>query len=247
MSTTFGKPSLGKLEPEFQEPYLRYRNNPDPKNASALLDALKPVIQSGVRTYVGKPNPLSSSRARKLALQAVRSYNPTKARLSTHVHNYLKGLRRITEQQTRAVRIPERALLDRNRMVQGEAELTEELGREPTATELADHLKMPVKRIEMLRRMQSGVSQSMLAFSGPEAQGWSPAVQQPRTDAWLRLVHADQDRTNQKIMEWTFGMYGAPILSNQEIARRLKLSPGAISQRKAKIQQLLDQEDLLSR
>jgi len=242
--TKFGKPSLGKLEPEFQEPYLRYRNNPDPQNATALLDSLKPVIQSGVRTYVGRENPLSNSRARKLALQAVKTYDPTRARLSTHVHNYLKGLRRITEQQTRAVRIPERALLDRTRLVRGEAELEEELGREPTATELADYLGMSPRRIEMLRRLQSGVSQSTLAFSGPETQGWSPAVSQPQTDTWLRLVHADQDRTNQKIMEWTFGMYGAPRLTNQQIAKKLNLSPGAVSQRKAKIQQLLDQDEL---
>jgi len=54
------------------------------------------------------------------------------------------------------------------------------------------------------------------------------------------------DATNQKIMEWTFGLYGSPQLSNQAIAQRLKLSPGAISQRKANIQRILDQEQDLS-
>jgi DNA-binding NarL/FixJ family response regulator len=46
-------------------------------------------------------------------------------------------------------------------------------------------------------------------------------------------------------MEHTLGMNNKKVLSNQEIARKLGLSPGAISQRKARIQQLLDRrEDL---
>jgi DNA-binding NarL/FixJ family response regulator len=47
-------------------------------------------------------------------------------------------------------------------------------------------------------------------------------------------------------MEHTLGLHGKKVLSNQEIARKLRLTPGAVSQRKATIQQLLNQEQELS-
>jgi IS30 family transposase len=47
-------------------------------------------------------------------------------------------------------------------------------------------------------------------------------------------------------MELSLGMRGQSKASNQEIARKLNRSPGAITQRKIKIQQLLNQEQDLS-
>jgi hypothetical protein len=54
------------------------------------------------------------------------------------------------------------------------------------------------------------------------------------------------DPINQKIMEHSLGLHGQPRLPNHEIAKLLRLSPGAISQRKARIQQTLDKESELS-
>jgi hypothetical protein len=71
-----------------------------------------------------------------------------------------------------------------------------------------------------------------------------PAVRQSTTNAWLDYVYTDQDGMNQKIMEWTLGMHGQPILPNHEIARRRGVSQGAISQRKARIQQIINQTEL---
>jgi len=237
---------FGKLEPEFQQPYMAFSRDPNPHNTSQMLTALKPVIQSGVKSHVGKVNPISTSQARKLTLQAMKTYDPTKAKLSTHVHNHLQGLRRLTRQQTSGVRVPERIALDHGHMMRAIAELEDDLGREPTTDELADYSRLSRKRIAQLRKFQPGVAQGTLTAAGEAGQaGWNPAVQQ-ESDAWLRLVHSDMDATNQKIMEWTFGLYGSPQLSNQAIAQRLKLSPGAISQRKANIQRILDQEQDLS-
>ena len=45
---------------------------------------------------------------------------------------------------------------------------------------------------------------------------------------------------SQSILEHTAGLHGRPILSNQELAAKLRLSPGAVSQRKAKIQEKIE-------
>lgn len=230
------------LEPEFSEPFNAYRQDPTPHNATQMLNVLKPVITSGVKSHVGKPNAISNSHARRLALQAVRSYDPQKGtRLSTHVHNHLQGLRRITRQNTSGVRVPERIAIDSAQLQSAEAELQDELGREPTMSELADHTRMSIKRITKVRQYQPGVAYSTIHRDNVEGAGWDPAVQQPASDAWLRLLHGEQDPINQKIMEWTLGLYGAPQLPNQEIARRLDITPGAVSQRKARLQQLIDE------
>jgi hypothetical protein len=76
--------------------------------------------------------------------------------------------------------------------------------------------------------------------------GLDPAVESPAASQWVELIYDDLSQLDQKILEWTLGFNGKPVLSNQEIARRLGRSPGAISQRKLAIQQLLNQEQELS-
>jgi DNA-directed RNA polymerase specialized sigma subunit len=56
----------------------------------------------------------------------------------------------------------------------------------------------------------------------------------------VEAVYGDLDGMGQQIMEWTLGLHGSPMLSNQEIAQKLKLSASAVSQRKAVIQKRLD-------
>jgi hypothetical protein len=66
------------------------------------------------------------------------------------------------------------------------------------------------------------------------------------SDAWVSIVYNDLPTIDQKIMEYTLGLHGHKKLNNQEIAKKLNRSPGSISQRKVKIQQILDQESDLS-
>jgi DNA-directed RNA polymerase specialized sigma subunit len=236
-----GKPKgFGQLEPEFTQPYQQYTHDPSPENASNLLRSLKPVLTSGVKAHVGQTNAISNSQAKRLALRAIKTYDPRQSKLSTHIHNNLKGLKRMTRQQTSGLRVPERIVLDHSAMMRAENELKEEIGREPTAEELADYSKFSLARIAKLRRYQPGVSTGMLQSGEKADQDWNPAVQQPESDMWNRLVYGELGEIDKKIMEWTLGMYGSPILDNQTIARKLNVTPGAVSQRKAKLQQKLD-------
>jgi DNA-directed RNA polymerase specialized sigma subunit len=57
----------------------------------------------------------------------------------------------------------------------------------------------------------------------------------PASDIWLEYVHHDLDPIDKKILEWKTGMYGKQVLSTNEIARRLNITPSAVSQRAAKI------------
>ena len=48
---------------------------------------------------------------------------------------------------------------------------------------------------------------------------------------WIDYVYSELDPVNKKIMEWKTGYAGSKQISNNDIARNLKISPPAVSQR----------------
>jgi DNA-directed RNA polymerase specialized sigma subunit len=234
-----------RLEPRYQGFYSNWKSNPSTANAGALLKAVQPDIDRGIFAHVGKSDPLLASKARRMALQAVRTYDPSKARLGTHIVNQLQGLKRVSRQQSQILPIPERVTMDQGYIQRAKAELEDEYGREPTAQELADRTGISVKRINYVNKFRYPMAVgSMTNMSEEDDDLYAPEVDQMQSNSWLEFVYSDLDPTNQKIMEWTLGLHGNKPLSNQEIARKLRMTPGAVSQRKAKIQNILNQEEL---
>lgn len=233
------------LEPEFADAFQSWKTNPTPEGNTQMLRTLQPVIESGIRASVGEPNPLLTSRARKLTLEGLRSYDPSRARLKTHLYNQYQGLKRIARQQAQVIKAPERVQIDAYHLQGAEQELRDLLGREPTDRELSNHSGFNLKRIAHVRKFQPGVSEGTMESLAPAFQPGLLPDRQAR-DMWLEMVYDEQSPLDQKIMELSLGLHGRQPLSNQEIAAKLARSPGAISQRKKRIQALLDQEEYLS-
>lgn len=238
-----------KIEPEFAEPYRLWMNDPTPQTSGSMLKALQPAMDRGIRAHVGKNIGVTTrSHARRITLQALRTYDPNRAALQTHVINHLQGLKRVQRQQSHVLKTPERVMLDRGRLEDATVTLEDRIGREPSTLELADFTGLSTKRIEYIRLFRSPVSQSAFsarAGAGGEVSGYSPAVQQ-ESDAWVRAVHMDLNPINQQILEWTLGLYGSSAMSNNAIAKRLKMTPGAVTQRKALIQKQLNRQEEIS-
>jgi DNA-directed RNA polymerase specialized sigma subunit len=224
--------------PDYQSAYSTWAADPSPGNASTLLTHLDPIIGSSINRYAGKDDPLIRGRARRMAMDAIRTYDPKRGvRLTTHVTNHLMGLRRASRQQSQFLRVPERASMEQAYLQRMEAELTEDLGREPSAIELADHSGLPVHKIARLRRYVPGAIESSL----PEDIGTSNRFDpQDRELRIAEILHHELPPRDQKILEWSIGLHGSPKISNQEIASKLNVTPGAISQRKAILQKKLD-------
>jgi len=236
--------TIDKLEPEYRDLYDRWKSNPTPTNNAEFLKKINPWLKQTARSHTGSDDPLLMSQAKRLALESLGTYDPQQASLRTHLSRQLQGLRRIKRQQQQVLSIPERVALNSQQLEEVSMSLEHELGREPTLRELSDRTGLTPRRISYVRGFHQGVAEGTVA--GPE--GFTPATlgTPKETSAWIELVYADLDPTDQKILEWSLGLGGAPRLSNLEIARRLGRSPGAISQRKARIQQMLDQEPELS-
>lgn len=236
---------MTKLEPEYAAPFAAWKAKPEPATAATIMQALAPTVAGAVRYHLGDVHPLVLGRARLMALDALGSYDPTKGRLNTHIYNHLQGLKRVNRQELSGVRAPERLTLERRRLLAAEQELSHTLGREPTDDELSDAVSLPHERIARIRRSQIGAPSSAFEAGDEEGPGSAPATRQSGANLrshWQQAIYDELDPYHQKVMELGLGLHGRDgPMENQEIARRLRRSPGAISQAKARIQAKLDE------
>jgi DNA-directed RNA polymerase specialized sigma subunit len=243
-------PNDSKLEPEFATPFQSWKASPNPSTASQYLKAIDPVIQAGLSAYGGKNvNPMLHSRARRIALDVSQNYDPSQAKLKTYLMHHLQGLRRYSAQQTQIMAVPEQVALDQQHMAEAGNELSDRLGRDPSDRELADFTGMSIKRIGYVRKYKPGFATSQIAGMGRDGNDGEdseidPAVEQADpTMARIDLLYDDLDPVDQGIVESYFGRNGSPRLGISQIAKRLNLTPGAISQRAQRIQRKLDELD----
>lgn len=252
--TSPGTPPRGQspllLEEEFAPHYHAWAADPSGPAAGQLLKTVDPVVRSALRTYAGgsAASPTLRSRAKLIVLDSLPRYDPARAKLRTHLMVNLQSLRRATAEEHQIANVPERIRLDSHRLQSATAELSDRLGRDPSDGELAAHAGLSLRRLAHVRKSQPGMAEGQLegggAEGGPEPAGAAAPAVVARTgsDTWLRFVHHDLSPTDQFIMERAMGLFGHRPMPKGEIARRLGISAGAVSQRAAKIQKLLDRD-----
>lgn len=240
------------LEDEYKAPWEAYKADASSVNAGSLLKAVEPVIAKGIKTYGGAtPGPTLRSRAKILTLEAAKQYDPYKSKLQSHLLTQMQRLQRYARQESQPLKIPEQMALDLIHFNRSKSELSDYLDRDPSSHELAQHLGVSMARLNKLRAYRPPTTEGQM-FTQAARHGIEdfvgPAVRAQDTradDAWTDYVYGDLEPIDQAIMEHSLGLYGNPRISGQEIAKKLRLSPGAVSQRAARIQQLLDQQDEL--
>jgi DNA-directed RNA polymerase specialized sigma subunit len=244
--TGFSTPS-DRLEPEYAPAYHAWKAHSGPGQAGDFLKAIDPIITQGVSVYGGRgANPMMRSRARRIALEAARKYDPARASLKTHLMTHLQGLRRYGAKQQQVLSVPEAVALNQHHLLESEAALRDMYGRDPSDAELADHTGLSRKRIRYIREYRPPLAEGQIEGAGQSDDegggGWEPAVEGPDTSRLrAEFLYPDLHPTDQVILEYGLGLNGSPVLPHSEIARRLNLSSGAVSQRAARIQRLLDQ------
>ena len=238
-------PTADMLEDSFRTPYTAWKKKQSPETNGAMLKALQPTIEGAIRTHVGEPNPVLVSRARLMALQGLQSYDPKRGRLQSHMYNHLLGLKRANRQQTTILKVPERIQLDKGQLETSSKELSAILGVDPTDEQLSEHTGFSPSRIARVRSYRSGLAEGYTddvsgdgnIFGGTRM----PGAPQGST-YWRDIIYDELDDHHKKVMEMAFGLHGRKPMENQQIAQKLNRSPGAISQAKARIQKMLDEE-----
>lgn len=232
-------------ENTFNTQYQSWRGNQTPETNMKILQAVQPTIDTALSSYVGKsPSPIMRSRARLMALNALQTFDPSRGNVRTHLLSQMQGLRRLAAKEQNIISIPEQVGLDFQRLEQAENELRDKFNRDPSDDEVADFTGLSIKRLRKIRNFHQPIAEGMTATATDENSPPELASRLPgdnsSTDAWLDFVYGDLSPTDKLIMDMTLGRNGRRQTSTQEIARRLNITPGAVSQRAAKIQTMLD-------
>ena len=215
--------------------YDAWKAQPSPETMGPIIKHFEPLIGSQVQQYKGTLPPSAlQAHAKKFAVEAIRGYDPTKgAKLSTHVVNNLLQLHRKNYEAQSALRLSEELQRAMGTYRQVRQQLEDEFGREPTAEELSDSLSWPVPKVERLERQNRGeVTFDDLLFEPADPE------QRP-SDPRIDYVYHDLSPQDKLLMEWTTGYGGKKTMSKKEIAKKLRVSPAAVSQRSLKIAQRL--------
>lgn len=232
---------------DFDTAYTTWRTSRTPETNTALLKNLQPIIDTAVSSYAGaNASSVLKNRARLLALQAMDKYDPQKGNVKTHLLTHLQRLRRLNAQSQNIIQVPEQVGLDFQKIQRIENDIRAELSRDPTDEEIADRTGLSVRRLRKIRQFNQPVAEGTAAASADLESGPNTDIASVRPDragahdAWLNFVYDDLGPVDKIIMDSLLGRNGRRRTATQDLARRLNISPGAVSQRAAKIQAMID-------
>jgi DNA-directed RNA polymerase specialized sigma subunit len=227
------KSYLKSKGPKVSEPWRQWKENPTPEAYKAVFDEVKPAVDSAMTSFAGGDQSLRT-RAHILTAQAIQSYSPEKgAALKSHVYTTLQRLQRFRSERYRAVRVPENVDADRRAVFVFTAKYKDHHGTDPNIDDITDGMGISRKRV--MRTRSREVPED---FQGSD-KGDLPALRS-RNDVWQDYVYHDLDTRGKQIFELTTGYNGSEVVPKREIARRLKITPAAVSLRVTQIVKQLE-------
>lgn len=214
----------------------------DPHKLNPLMDSMSGLVNYRVNMFAGRvplPTPVIEAEVNKHLVQALRDYDPTyvgksgqTAQLHTHVMNRLRKVRRFVTKYQNVGAIPEKRSENITEFRTLRAEMSDSLGREPSAEELADSLKWALPEIH---RMQSEERRDLLA-SGHVSESADPSALWPSRDKEVvALLRYELSPRENLVLDYSMGLRGNPKLGTNDIAMRLGVSPPTVSRIKGKI------------
>lgn len=204
------------------------------QDLDALLTQLRPVMRTAVNRWSGTlSQPLLETQAKVLTVKALQNYNPRKAALNTHVTNQLQKLSRTVYTHSQSARLPEHKRVGMASFSAAQKLLNDDLGRDPTTSELADHLGWGTPRVY---QFQKALGRKELLTSGDFNPANFPVAD--AEDPIVGYVYHDMAPKTQKVFEHITGYGGAPTLSNKEIMQRFDMTQGQLSYQKRRMTQM---------
>ena len=177
-------------------------------------------------------------------MRALEKFEPQRGlKLSTYAHWWIRqAVRRAVGTQSALIHIPEYMSLSAGAVVRSRRALTMALGHPPTAVEMAQHLAMPVERVERsVTPVAASVSldQPLAAednrtlnalLADPHASTSYEALVQQDLTAHLHRALDDLAPREAEVMRRRFGLHGKPSEPLRQIGAALHLSHERVRQ-----------------
>lgn len=208
------------------------KSGEQPAYTAPLMKALGGIVnKNGVQPWeerVPVHRDVLEAKATKLTIGGLRTYNPSKAQMNTHVITQLKSMHRFTQQRQNMTRITE----DRIRLIgpvdRAVRRLTEKLEREPTVLEIADEAKIPAETITKLMQER----RSDLIASGAMNDPFIDET--PESRLKLQLIRYSLTPDEEKVFDYLNGK-DPKMHSTGAIARKEGWADSKVSQLKKSI------------
>ena len=206
-----------------------------PDKLEPLMESLKPIRNKHVNRFASANvhRPALEARADQIMIDALRTYDPKRSQMNTHLETNLLALDRFTKKRQNLSRVTEGRLRMVGPYQRSRAELIDDLGREPTSIELSDHMKVSQKQIV---KLELELKRDEISSLVPETKdSW---VSDDALDKEVMLLlHTTLTPEELLVWEYLTGTGGKPkIIKGTDIAKKLKWSNAKVSQRKKSIE-----------
>jgi DNA-directed RNA polymerase specialized sigma subunit len=234
--------SSEEKKPKLESAWEQWDADRTPENLGKLLQASSDIISSAIRTYAhGNQSPILESKAKLIIADAIERYDKSKnIKLSTYLYSSLASLRREVI-QSQPIYTPERIVYDAKRIDEVVEKYTEENGLEPDISIIADETGLSRDRIEYVLKNRARITNEGKVVDDTGAE-LAPGVYRvtPQEQA-KEYIYDGLSHTDKLIFDYRFGEHGKHILSANEIAAKLNITPSAVSQRAANIARELNE------
>ena len=227
-------------EPDIKEVIARWQKAPNDDDAEWLLKKMKPTINAAMTSFAAGHDKDLAVRAASLTLKALQTYDPSYGTdPATHVFHNLKRLNRIVNRRGNIIPVSEQASMEARYVFGERSKFIDDYGREPSDLELADLTGYSLKKINKILDKDKVISET--STLNPETLASTMSSKDVTDKDYFEYVYRSVGPIDQKIMEWSEGVHGQPALSGKEMALRLHITPAAVSQRRAKILNMLSE------
>lgn len=216
-----------------------WRKERTPENLEPLLDIYNPLIERKATEYgagaVLIPRVALKAELTKHIIGAFETYDPNRgAALNTHVQHRIQKAKRYVAQHQNVAYLPENLTYRIGDLNRATDSLTQDFGRPPTPSEIADHLKMPVRTVVRLRKTQF---RDVPASGAPVTEESDVTMRLgPREDEVLSLLPSILTDQEKGVFDHIYHPNPEQrITSTTDLAKKLKLNPSQVSRLKTSI------------
>ena len=200
-----------------------------------LMRQVNPLLQNEIQKWTTLvPKSVLDNTAKKIALKAFQEFDPNrKIKLSTYLVSNLQKLSRTAYERQQTVSVPEQHRLTFNKYITARQMLENELGYTPTIEHIADHLRIPVTKLNFII---SNVGKRELIESGE-----GPVFGKDVDDGLvIEMAYRQMTPRQQQIFDYRTGSHHVLQAKNdKEIMDRVGIQQGILSYELKKIKELL--------